>query len=247
MSISTLIVEDEHMGRIFLKSLIEDYCPQIQVFAEAASIEEAKEAIQKQQPELVFLDIHLPDGDGFHLLNAFPKREFEVIFTTAHEEHALRAFEHLALQYLLKPVEIAALQAAVSRFEDIWKQRQRNRELNAEIKRKEQQQGRAKIAIPMRDEILFVSVDDIIRCEADSSYTHIYLSKEKHIMASKPLGHYENLLSEYGFFRVHDKHLINLQYVEKYVKGQGGQVLLCENHSVDVATRRRDSLLEKLL
>jgi two-component system LytT family response regulator len=232
--IRTVLIDDETRGRSFLKTLIQDYCPELEVLGEGASLAEGRQVIERHQPELVFLDIYLPDGDGFKLLEYFSQRSFEVVFTTAYNQHSLEAFEAQALQYLLKPIEIEQLQQAVQRYLKLYPQKL----LPAPPP--------DRLAIVSKEEIIFIAPKEIIRCEADGNYTHLYLINGRHILSSKTLSHYEKTLSCGRFFRSHDKHLINLDHVEKYLKGQGGQLQLREGHLVAVSQRKRDALFELL-
>ena len=234
--IPALIVDDEPMGRAFLKRLIQKHCPEIQVLDEADSLEQAKIALQNPEIKLVFLDIYLPDGDGFRLLEAFPNRNFEVIFTTAHDQHSLEAFEVQALQYLLKPIDAEILIQTVQHFSRLFQQSQTELTTNPE-----------RLAITSKEEIIFINPQDIIRCEADGNYTHLYLTEKRHLLSSKTLSYFEKRLPMQQFFRAHDKHLVNLQKVEKFIRSQGGQLLLHEEHLVSVSMRKRDALLEMLL
>jgi two-component system LytT family response regulator len=242
--IRATIIDDEAKSIATLKGLIDEYCTGVSVVSTANSVASGIEALQKNPTDIVFLDIAMTDGDGFEVLKALPGKNFEVIFTTAYHDYALRAFEFSALHYLLKPIDPDELNGAITRFNkrhingnqavqyDIL-----NRGLNNEFRR---------IALPSLEGITFVDLDDIIRCEAADSYTIFYLRDKSKIMVSKSLNKYEKLLEGSFFCRIHDKHLINLKFVSKYVRGKGGNVVLTNGFSADVSVRRKEEFLEKM-
>lgn len=242
--IRATIIDDEAKSIATLKGLIEEYCTGIDVVSTANSVASGIDTLQKTSPDIVFLDISMTDGDGFEVLKALSGKDFEVIFTTAYHDYALKAFEFSALHYLLKPIDPDELNKAVLRFSkrhdkesqvtqyDIF-----NKGLNNEFRR---------IALPSLQGITFIDLDDVVRCEAADSYTIFYLRDKSKIMVSKSLNKYEKLLEGSFFYRIHDKHLINLKFISKYVRGKGGNVVLTNGFSVDVAVRRKEEFLEKM-
>jgi len=192
---------------------------------------------------LVFLDINMPDGEGFNVLEQVSHRDFEVIFTTAFDTYAIRAFEFSALHYLLKPVDESDLQSAVARFES-----RREHHLDDKIKvfNNNNQSVHKKILLPSSEALNVVDIDDIIRCESSSNYTTFYMKNNEHIMVSKSIGNYASLLSEFFFVRIHNKHLINLKYVKSYVKGRGGFVIMQDSSEVEISEGKRREFMDKL-
>ncbi len=197
------------------------------------------------QPELVFLDIEMPNGNGFELLKKIDRISFDVIFTTAYDQYAIEAFRREAIDYLLKPIDIEALQQAVIKAEkkaslvhnqSHWQKFLQGLQLVANTK----------ISIPVLDGMLFINPGDIIRCEASGSYSNFYLVNGKKLTTSLRLKECEDLLPEQFFFRAHHSHIINLNYMTRYVKGRGGYIVMEDNSMVEVASRKKEAFLEFL-
>ncbi len=249
-NISALIVEDEANSQALLKDLIEQYCEGVSVIAIAGGVEEALKALKKEEPQLVFLDIELPDGDGFQVLEKAPDLNFEVIFTTAYNQYAMRAFKFSATDYLLKPIDIEELQDAVkravgkigsdqpldsaSRIEALL---QNMREPQPKLKR---------IVLPTSNGFTVVSPENIIRCESDRNYTFIFLKDGRKILVSRTIKEYEEMLENHEFFRIHQSHLINLRYLKNYTRGRGGYVELTDGSTLDVSARRKSEFLKRM-
>lgn len=246
-NIKAIIVEDEVKGRNNLKSMLKEHCPQVEVAGEAASVKEGLELFQQEklQPELAFLDINLPDGQVFQLLNQLDIIDFDIIFVTAFEEYALKAFEYSSLGYIVKPIDPDKLTEAVDKV------RPRN---NRSIKERlelfqhhfNNPNAFEKISIPAIDGIYFINIKEIVRCEAEDNYTHIHLQNGDRITASKTIKFYEDLLNGMNFYRVHKSHLINLNYMRKFVKGDGGFLIMDDDKHIEVSRRRRPAFLEKM-
>ncbi|MCH2043424.1 MAG: LytTR family DNA-binding domain-containing protein [Saprospiraceae bacterium] len=245
--ISVLIIEDDLRGAKLLKSLLEDHFEEIKVLAIAGTVEKGIAALSKQQPDLLFLDIHLPDGSGFQILNHYEEeRSFEVIFTTAYTQYALQAFKAAALHYLVKPIGFKDLQQAVERYKD---KQQGTRQSSAQLQLGQQLLEKKKVTklpISNKENILVVDIEQIIYLEAEGTYTKIYLANGEYYLSSKNIGHYEKQFLPDFFFRIHQKYCINLNYIQKYIKGKGGTVIMSNGASLIVSTRRK-SLLIKLL
>lgn len=240
-----VIIDDELSGRITIKNLLQEHCPEIEVVGEAASVVEGQLAIETYQPELVFLDIQLRPGTGFDLLDKVDHSQFDVIFCTAFDQFALKAFEFSALHYLTKPLDVLRLKEAIQRF--ISKSDTIQDEVRLEALRENMKaQSFKKIAIPEADGFKLLMIEDILRCEADGSYTHFHLKQGKQHTASQRLGHYEELLDNRAFIRVHHSHLVNLNHVEKYTKGRGGTVSMSDGTEVPVSERLKKDLIERL-
>lgn len=242
--ITALLVDDESRSQATLTRLLTEYCPEIHITGTAGSVAEGVRAIDRLRPEIVFLDIALPDGDGFNLLDELPEKNFEVIFTTAHHEFATRAFELAALHYLLKPINPEELRKAVARYNRMHSREKQHQQYD--IFRKGLNNQFQKIALPSLEGITFIDLRNIIRCEASESYTIFHLEDKSRIVVSKSLNKYEKLLSDSFFYRIHDKHLINLHHVKKYVRGKGGNVLLTDGFSADVSVRRKEDFLQRI-
>jgi two-component system LytT family response regulator len=238
-----IIVDDEERSRQTLNGLIKRYCPEINVIAEAATVAEAKEVLAAHSPDVVFLDIQLPDGTGCDLLEQISDRCFDVIFTTAHDEYSLKAFQYAALHYLLKPISYLQLREAIARMKPVVKveQDERYRVMHEQLR-----EDRKNIVLTSLEGFSVVQIDDIIRLEADANYTRIFFSKEKMFVASRNLSHFEELLLDAGFMRVHNKHLVNVKHVRGYHRGRGGYVEMSDGTQVEVSIRKKDEFLETL-
>lgn len=238
-----IIVDDEVGGRNSLKRLLELNCPIVKSIITCSSVDEAILAIQNDKPDLVFLDIEMPGKNGFELLNHFTEIDFYVIFVTAFDCYAIQAIKLNALDYLLKPVRDEDLVSAVQRVSEMT---QKKSNLLLSSFKKNYQEKIEKLAIPIREGFSFVDLKDIIRCEADANYSVIFLDSGTKIVSSKTLGEYEDILSGSGFMRIHKSHLINLQYVKKYAKGEGGLITMKDGVEIPVSRRKREDFLDRI-
>ncbi|MCI4667138.1 MAG: LytTR family DNA-binding domain-containing protein [Bacteroidia bacterium] len=248
--IKALLVEDEKNSQELISGLINEYCEGVEVAGIAGSVAEALKKIEELQPELLFLDIELPDGDGFQVLEKTAIKDFEVIFITAYDQYATKAFKFSATDYLLKPVDIDELQEAVKRVLDkrasTPKEEQQAR-LEALIANlKHLQQPLKRIVLPTSNGFTVVNPDDIIRCESDRNYTFIFLKDGRKILVSRTIKEYDEMLSDYNFFRIHQSHLINLGYLKNYTRGRGGYVELTDGSVLDVSARRKSEFLKRM-
>ncbi len=241
--IKALIVDDEQGSRQVLKNLLEEYCPDVEVLGLAKSAAEGIKLIQKLKPELVFLDIAMPQGDGFEMLDNIETIDFGLIFTTAYDAYAVQAFEYSAVYYLLKPINILRLQKAVAQFRT---RRQEMASRRLEVLKENMSGQNRKLALPTAEGLQFVEVVRIVRCMADGSYTHFFLQGGERIMVSKTLKHFAGILPEQHFFRVHHAHLINLAHIQKYLKGKGGYVLMSDGSEVEVSIRKKEAFLKRI-
>ena len=241
--LTSVIIDDKPANVNLLKQLLNTYCPRIEVTGTANNIADGYSCINTLQPDVIFLDIEMPNGSGFELLHKFKDISFEVIFTTAYNQYAIQAFRENALDYLLKPIDIDALQQAVIKAEKISKLKQTNERLTRYLQQAQTPAG-TKIGLPVQDGYLYLNYQDIIRCEASGSYTNIFTADGKKIMVSMRLKECEELLPEKAFFRVHHSHVVNLQYITRYVRGRGGYVLMQDNVMVEVAASKKDAFLE---
>jgi len=249
IEIKAIIVDDEINGAKSLQSLLHSYCSSIKVIAIAHSAEQAIEIIGQQTPDLLFLDIEMPVINGFQLLEKLGKISFDVIFTTAYDQFALQAFKTNATSYLLKPIDsdelILAVQKVIEKRNDSPLDRiQKMEKLLQDLKN---QNTQARLPIHTSEGVTFLDSDKIIRLEADSNYTHIFLIGGKKITSAKTLKEYEEVLIAKNFFRIHHAHLVNLRYIEKYIKGEGGYVVTVDQTTLEVSRRKKPELMEALL
>ncbi len=243
----TIIIDDIAKNREVLVHLLGDYCPQVEIVAVADSVGDGVKEITGREFDLLLLDVEMPDGTGFDLLDQLDHVDFEVIFVTAHDQYALKAIKFCALDYILKPVDVKELIQAIHRATDKIKERRSKEHLeHLLVNMRTPETAHHKIALPTLEGLVFITVDKIIRCEADGSYTKVVLNGQPPIVATRKIKGFEDLLGEYGFFRVHRSHLVNLRYIEKYYRGEGGYVSLSDGTSVDVSRRKKEQFLEKL-
>jgi two-component system LytT family response regulator len=244
-TIKVVIVEDEKKSREMLKNLLDTFCPEVICGGMADSVKTGLDLIKNTKPDIVFLDIEMQSGTGFDLLQQLEDLNFEVIFTTAFAQYAIKAIKFNALDYLLKPIDVDDMKAAVAKA--VKKRQNTNenmglQELVNAIKNKNVQ----RISISTLDGVIFVELDDIIRCEAKGAYTFFYLRNGSNITASKNLKEYEQLLCDYQFIRIHHSHIINLSEVHKYIKTDGGIVQMKDGSKVSISQNRKDVFLERM-
>lgn len=232
----TLIIDDEQSNIENLSILIRKYCPRLILAGAANTVELALEQIALHQPDLLLLDIHMGAQTGFDLLRLLPTKDFEVIFITAYNEYGIDAIKFAAVDYLLKPIDISELVLAVNKAEDRIATKQTTQQLNFLLNHlKNVGAGPTKIALPQLHEIRYVSVSDIIRCEADNSYTLFYLSNMEKILVSRSLKEYSEILMPTGFLRTHQSHLVNKIFIKSWIKEDGGMLLLNNGDKIPVS------------
>jgi len=243
--IKALIIDDEKSSRDTLRGFVENYCEEIEIVDESESAEQGIEQIKKIQPQLIFLDIELPLGSGFDLLEACKHSNFDVIFTTAHDQYALQAIKVCALDYLLKPISATDLIAAVAK---IRQQKTTTPQITAFVENISNLNNQlSNIVLPTLDGFLVVKISDIIRCEADKNYTFFIFSNKEKVLVSKTLKEFDELLHEMDFIRVHQSHLINAAHVQRYIKGSGGYVKMSDDSIIEVSRRKKELLMERFL
>ena len=244
--LTAVIIDDEANSVDVLKTLLATYCPTVKVIAQADHAAAGRKLINEHSPDLVFLDIEMPFETGFDMLDALENRNISVIFVTAYDHYALKAIKYYAMDYLLKPVDIDELKLAVKKAED-KKQQQDFTELPVNLLKNYLEKGldNSKIALPMADGIQFVNRNEIVRCEACGNYTKIYLKENRTYLVARTLGEYEDLLAPYNFLRIHHAHLINLDHIEKYVRGEGGYVIMSDGAVVDISRRKKQDFLNR--
>jgi two-component system, LytTR family, response regulator len=254
MKLNTVIIDDEANAREALRSMIQLVSTDVTIIGEAKNADLGIELINSSKPDLVFLDIQMPGKTGFDLLASFDEINFGVIFTTAYQEFAVKAFRFSAIDYLLKPIDPDELLDAIEKYKNqakivdnqqikILKEHFENPS-NQVIQRKSNENQR--IALSASEGIHFVNLNDIIQCESMGSYTKFHLKSGQKIVVSKILKEYEEILDNFYFFRVHQSNIVNLEHIKRYVKGDGGQVWLSDNAEVEVSRRRKEEFLALL-
>ena len=243
--INTVIVDDEKKGRELLQILLREHCPAVNVVGVAEDISKALDLINLLDPDLIFLDIQMPGGSGFDLLEKIGERKTHVIFVSAYHEHAIKAFKFSAIDYLLKPVDEEELVKAVKKAETLITKPQAPKDnklpkANVAIDRNK------RLALSTNLGLVFVEISDIERCEAAGKYTVCFLTDGKEIIVTKNLKEFEDVLSGYNFIRVHHSHLINLEYIKQYHKGRGGYVMMKSGNTITVSQRKKDEFLKRL-
>ncbi len=243
----TIIVDDEKGCRDSLENLLQEF-PEINIVAIVDSITLAQEAIINLQPQLVFLDIEMPGGTGFELLEKISPINFDIIFTTAYDQYAIKAIKYSALDYLLKPIDPNELGEAITRFTSKkHDQNLINDKFKTLLNNISGETTHQKIAIPDGEGLNFIKISEIIRFQSDGSYTYMHtIGNKKPTLISKPIGDYQEMLTNEPFARIHRSHLINLQHVAKYVKGEGGYAIMSDDSKVEVSRRKKAEFIEVL-
>jgi two-component system LytT family response regulator len=245
--IRCVIVEDELKSREALKALILRFCPEVMVCAEASGVEAGRAIIEQHHPDLVFLDIEMPDGSGFRLLEKFDKIDFEVVFTTAYEQFAIKAIRYQALDYLLKPIVPQELIAAVEKVRLLKEKKNSMKNIESMLNTYgSRPQDKRKINLATTDKIHIVDVDTIIRCESDNYYTHFYLNNGQHLLISKTLKEIEGMLEEFEFIRPHKSHLVNVHFIQNFNREEGGFITLTDGSKIPVSRRKKEKVLEMI-
>jgi two-component system LytT family response regulator len=243
--LTTILIDDEKNSLEALRMEIEINCPTLEVVAACRGPHEGLEAIKENSPDLVFLDIQMPDMNGFELLQSIPEVDFDVIFVTAYDTYPMQAIKVSALDYLLKPVDSEELKRAVDKVEKSQSLRQSKAQVDFLLTNLHQNpdQGFSKIALPTMKGLDFVSIEDILYCSADGNYTSIHtISREKYVI-TRTLSEFEEMLKNPIFFRTHKSYLVNLNFIKQYIKGSGGEVILKDGTSVQVARARKELLM----
>jgi two-component system LytT family response regulator len=240
----TLVLDDDLQIRLLLENLITKKLPQLDLIGSAESVSQSIQMIDKYQPDLVFMDIGFPDGDGFDIIDKAQYSDYETIFISSHDQFAMKAFEYSAIHYLKKPIIPEEVFEAVERYihskteDDVS---QKLSKIKDALIHEE-----PKLIIPSSDGLHIIKINQIVRCEASDVYTIFYLMNNKKLVASKSLNNYEKLLEDINFVRIHSKHLINLRYLIQYVKGKGGYVVMENGHEAEVSVRKKMDFMNKL-
>ncbi len=245
--LKAIIVDDEKLSRETIANILKLYCNTILVVAEAENVKTAYSLIKQHHPDIVFLDIDMPGGTGFDLLKKYDTIPFNVIFITAYQEHAVRAFKFSAIDYLLKPIHPDELIEAVKKAEVMADKNNLSLRLEAFLNNFNSPNAENKrIVLKTSDQIYLVNVKDIIHCESDGNYTYFFTADSKKILVSTTIKEYEEMLSAFGFFRTHQSHLVNTNYIDRFDKKEGGTIILKNGSVIPVAVRKKDALMSLL-
>ena len=243
-----IIIEDELDSRETLRNYLGKYCPEVKLLAECVNIKEGKAAIQKLHPELVFLDIEMPYGNAFDLLEQLNEINFEIIFVTAFSQYAIQAFNRSAVHYILKPLDIDELILAVGKTKERIKAKQEVNHTRLLLDNLSAGNvGKQKIALPLMDGFEVVRIQEILYCEANDNFTHFHFVDGSKSLICRKLKFYGEHLADLNFCRVHRSFLINLDYVKRYIKGKGGTVIMENGKQIQVANARKQAFLDRFL
>lgn len=247
--ITAILVDDDSNLREGMKALLNRYAPEIKILGEAENVSDAVSVIDGLNPQVVFLDIQLADGTGFDILEKLTEKngkvESQVVFITAHEQYAIKAFRFSALDFLLKPVDPDELQKVIEKIKNTVKKTDTFGHIDLLLENiRKKVDNFKRIALSTTDGIHLFEISDIIRCESTDNYTTFHIKNNKPILISKTLKEYEELLTEHGFERIHQSHLINLNYLKSYIKKDGGYVVMADNSNLPVSQRKKDRLQE---
>ncbi len=249
--ITAVLIDDDDNLRNGMKSLLARYAPDIKIIGEADSVESGTELLLGNPPQVVFLDIHLGDGSGFDLLEAVNQKgrlNSQIIFITAHEQYAIKAFRFSALDFLLKPVDPEELEKVLAKLKQVLDKNDNVAHIDLLLENiRKKVDNFKRIALSTSEGIHLFEVSDIIRCESADNYTKFYIKNNKPILISKTLKEYEELLTEHGFERIHQSHLINLSYLKSYIKKDGGYVIMADNSNLPISQRKKERLQEILI
>lgn len=241
--LKAVIIDDSAEARKALQMELEENCPEIELIGHAEGVVSGAKLIRAQNPDLVFLDIQMNDGSGFDLLELIGTISFKVIFTTASDAYAVKAFKFSAVDYLLKPIDPDELKLAVKKAD------KGNQKENLNFLMENAKNGNKpirKLALNTLDKLHIVNISDIVRCESDVNYTQFFFSSGSKLLVTKTLKDFEDLLSDHQFIRVHQSHLVNANYIKEFVKGDGGYLVMTDKTSVPVSTRKRNAVVEIL-
>lgn len=248
MEISAVIIDDEQNNIDNLEILLQQYCPQVQIIGKCLNSKDGAATILQLHPDIVFLDIQMPDKNGFELLQSLPSHHFELIFVTAYDKYGIQAVKFSALDYLLKPINTDELKNAVNKaiYRSIEKKQNQKLENLLQVLENQQERNLHRIALTSARETRFIKTANIIRCESSNNYTTFFLTDGEKIMVSKPIFEYEEILSAYGFIRCHQSHLVNKKHIRSLVKDDGGYLLLEDNTQVPVSRLKKEFVKTEL-
>ena len=241
-----LIIDDENKTRDFIKKLLLSFGHDFEIYTDGSNVETGIKAINKIKPNLVFLDIQMPDGNGFDVLKGVQEKDFEIIFITAYQEYAIQAIKFSALAYILKPIDIDELEEAVDKALDTMKKKNgKDVQFNV-LQANADRNKKNKLVLETQESVHVLELKDIVRCEADKNYTSFFLNSGKRILVSKTLKEYDLLLSGHSFFRVQQSHLVNLNFIDRYDKMDGGAVIMKDGSSVPLSPAKKEQFFHIL-
>ncbi len=249
MRITTLIIDDDVDSRFVLSDYIHKNCPELILCGEAQTVAEGIAVIKKESPDLLILDISLPDGTAFDLLRKLPENKSEVIFITAYDKYAIEAFKFSAIDYLLKPISYTELKEALRKVGDRIAEKYFKAHwvtLTHNLQNKNPYEKR--LAIATNEGFVFTDIKEIMRLESHSNYTHFYFASGKKLVSSRTLGYYEDMLPEANFCRIHNSHLVNIEFIDRYIKaGAGGSIVMKDGMELTVSQRKKEDFLKHLV
>lgn len=243
MKIKAIIVDDEENSRITMHNMLTNFCKGVDVIGQASSVEEASKLIRSNKPDVVFLDIEMPEQNGFKLLEHFENPTFDIIFTTAYNQYAAKAFRLAAIDYLLKPIDLEELRESLQRVKNKSASEQKTQRIIA--LRDNINHKLSKLALPTNDGYIFLELDDIIRCEAQGNYTIFYTKREEKIVVSKTLKIFDEMLRNLNFFRINRSHLINLKYIKKYGRQKNPTITMIDGSILSLTEGRKHDFFDK--
>ena len=243
--LKTILIDDQEFCSEILKDMLEANCSDVEIVAVCHSGKDGIKAIKKHQPDLVFLDVEMPEMSGFEMLQKIKEKEFEIIFTTSFDKYSIQAIRYSALDYLLKPVVTHELINAIER---VNKHRGKyfSRHFGELVKNlSNTKRAISRVALPSSDGLIFLDIDDIIHCESDSNYTTLYLTTKDKIVITKTLKEVENILEESKFFRIHNSHLVNIAHIRRYVRGNAGYIIMSDGTNLNIGRNRKEQFLNQ--
>ncbi|MDE1207070.1 LytR/AlgR family response regulator transcription factor [Tenacibaculum larymnensis] len=243
--LSAILVDDMPTALEMLQNDLTQFHPEIEIIGTAKSVVEASKALRKQQPDILFLDIMLGDGTGFDILEIHPNLTSKIIFVTASDEYAIKAFKFAAIDYVLKPYSNEDLANAINKAKDQIKPDKEQLTVLQQSITKPNQRPK-KISLNTSDKIMVVNLDDIVRCQSDNNYTEFFMNDGQKILVGKTLKHFADMLKEYDFLRVHQSHLINIQFIKEFIKSDGGYLVLKNKTTVPVSVRKKNEVINVL-
>ena len=244
-TIKAAIIDDMEQARLTLKKDLETYTPEVSIIAEASGVIEGVKMLKSIKPDVLFLDIQMQDGSGFDLLDILNEINFKIIFITASDAHAIKAFRYAAIDYLLKPVDPDELKIAIGKLKtESFNENAKYQLLNESLK--EISKPHSRLALHTQDKIHVVEISDIVRCESNINYTEFHFIDGKKLLVTKTLKDFEELLNDHGFFRVHQSHLVNTSCIREFIKSDGGSILMSNGDVIPVSTRKKTTVLEMI-
>lgn len=241
-----IIIDDEQRVIGTISKLLRDNFNDMEIIGTANDIETGYQLILEHDPDILILDINLPDGTGFDLVKKIDTPNFKLIFITAYEDYAIKAFKFSAIDYLVKPVQQDELVSAINRAKELIKKEDQQLKLTALLDNIGEEHSQKKIVLRTAESLHLVKIEDIIRCESDSNYTMFHLAGGKKILVSRTMKEFAELLKNSGFLRVHQSHLININYIDRYAKAEGGAMIMKDNSNIPISHERKSTILKHL-